>query len=94
MIMDEHDVIDTVEPTRAQILQLPGSQPNEPAIELDTDPPAYQIAEIARKKLQVIRENILWDSPTSAEYYVKLLGQAVEQLLGQYHQDNKPKENP
>ena len=96
MILDEHDIInmENVEPMEAQIFQLPSTQRNESPIELDTGPQPYEVAEIARQKLQTLRQQILWDSPTSMQFYLDKLGQAVEQLLGQYHQDHKPKEIP
>lgn len=101
MIMDAHDVEGmTTESFRCPecgniIPLIEGSYlhtcPEYGRIELETDPPAYEVAEVARQKLQTLRQQILWDSQSSVQFYLDKLGQAVEQLLGQYHQDNKPK---
>ena len=59
-------------------------------MELDTGPAPYEHAKIVRVKLKALRENTVWDSPSSVRVYVENLGKVLEMMMGQYYDDHKP----
>jgi hypothetical protein len=61
-------------------------------IEIDNEPSAYEIAETARLKLFTLRSQLRWWKLWKCPAYIRILGTAIEQLLGQYHHDNKPRD--